>query len=586
MYKNVFQFFWHHIRPYRVHYAFMMQAPIISGFYLFANTYAIKLFLDTMVEIKNPTYADFYTPIVIYLGSNVLLDVVWRISNYAELRSEPYVRRNILGDAYDYVQHHSFRWFQNNFTASIGSKLKGILDGYDKLFEELHHGLFPRLMKIVIFSGALVIVNQTLVLFIVGWGVLYFIIMYRMSVRLNTLVFKETESRHELVGMIGDKVSNIFTLMSFTARKSEAKALNKKMDEDFVPRQLDAYWWDFRIQVTGGLLYWFKFGALLFFMIHLRMEGQITVGDFAFVFGLTMPLAEEIWRATLSLQDFARAMGDLKSAFSIMTVPHTDQDAPHAKPFIMGEPRISFKNVSFQYDVQNSVLKDFSLEIQPGEKIGVVGHSGAGKSTLVNLLMRYFPVNRGSIEISGQDISLVQAESLREKIGIIPQDTLLFHRSLLDNVWIGRPSASLEEVHEACRKAHLHDFVITLPEQYETMVGERGVKLSGGQRQRVAIARAFLKNAPILILDEATSALDSQTESQIQESLATLMADEYKTVIAIAHRLSTLKNMDRILVLEKGHLIQQGTHEQLLAESGMTYRQLWDHQVMKTPEEK
>jgi len=245
-------------------------------------------------------------------------------------------------------------------------------------------------------------------------------------------------------------------------------------------------------------------------------------------------------------------MGDFKSALSILEIPQQNLDKEDAKPLIVKNPRIEFKNVSFGYDKGHLIFKDLNLIILPGEKIGLVGQSGAGKSSLVNLMLRYFQNDQGQILIDGQDINDVTQDSIRENIAIIPQDSMLFHRTLIDNIRYGKPKATDKEVIEASKRAHIHEFIEKLPEKYEAYVGERGIKLSGGQRQRIAIARAILKDAPILILDEATSSLDSETEKLIQESLDFLIEDKRKTVIAIAHRLSTLKHMDRVIVLDKG----------------------------------
>jgi len=314
---------------------------------------------------------------------------------------------------------------------------------------------------------------------------------------------------------------------------------------------------------------------MLFYMIHLRMSGFISVGDFAFVFGIVLIVAEDIWHATISLQDFSRAMGDLKSALTILNIPQENRDNKNARILRVKSPQIEFKHISFGYTPKDFIFKDLNLTIKPAEKVGLVGHSGAGKSSLINLLLRYFIQNQGEIIIDGQNIDQVTQDSLRENIAIIPQDTLLFHRTLMENIRFGRPQATDEEVIEASKKAHIHDFIMELPEQYQSYVGERGIKLSGGQRQRIAIARAILKDAPILVLDEATSSLDSHTEKLIQESLALLIKDKRKTVIAIAHRLSTLKNMDRIIVLDKGTIIEEGTHNQLINNEKSLYTKLW-----------
>lgn len=575
---SIFPFFWSHIKPYKWYYLVMLMAPIVGSFYPFAYNYAIKLFLDAMAMPGELTYKQILFPIGLFLTTQVVLDLVWRISNVAEWKSEPYVRRTILLDSYDYVQYHSFTFFQNNFTGTLSSKLKGVLDGYDKFWAEMHHGLLSRLLLIAVNLCALFIVNINLGLFVLSWAVIYVPIMYKLSLRLNELSFEETESRHSLIGQISDKMTNIITLLSFASKKRELKNLDEQISNDFIPKQVRTYKSNFRIQVIGGLMYWVMFAFLLFYMIHLRMIGQVTVGDFAFVFGIGIIVAENIWHATVSLQDFSRAMGDLKSALSILTVPQQNLDLPGATPLHVDRAKIEFRDVNFGYGENDLTLKDLNLVIKPGEKIGLVGHSGAGKTSLVNLLLRYFENKEGEILIDEQRIKGVTQDSLREQIAVIPQDTMLFHRTLMENIRYGKPDATDEDVIEASKKAHLHEFITQLPDQYNTYVGERGLKLSGGQRQRIAIARAILKDAPILILDEATSALDSQTEKLIQDALNILIEDKRKTVIAIAHRLSTLKHMDRVIVLDKGIIVEEGTHNQLIHRENSLYKKLWELQ--------
>lgn len=576
--KAILSFFWQHIKPYKWLYFVMLLAPIIGSFYPLAYNYAIKLFLDTMSSPNPLTYQAILLPIGLFVGNQLILESVWRISNIAEWNSEPYVRRSILLKSYDYVQHHSYLFFQDNFTGTLSSKLKGLLDGYDKFWAEMHHGLLSRVMKSAVGLCALFIVNFYLGLFVLIWAAIYVPVMYKLSSRLNELSFQETESRHDLIGQVSDKITNIISLFAFASRKRELKTLDDQISHDFIPKQIKTYKFNFKFQIIGAILYLIMFGFILFYMIHLRMIGAVTIGDFAFVFGISLVVAEDIWQATISLQDFSRAMGDLKSALSILNVPQQNLDQENAGDLVIKSPTIEFKNVSFGYDGKNAVFKNLNILVSPGEKVGLVGHSGAGKSSLVNLLLRYFKNEKGEILISGQDINDVTQDSLREYIAVIPQDTLLFHRTLMENIRYGKPTATDEEVIEASKRAHLHDFIMQLPEQYHSYVGERGIKLSGGQRQRIAIARAILKDAPILVLDEATSSLDSHTEKLIQESLNFLIEDKRKTVIAIAHRLSTLKHMDRIIVLDKGAIIEEGTHNKLIHDERSLYKKLWELQ--------
>jgi ATP-binding cassette subfamily B multidrug efflux pump len=273
-------------------------------------------------------------------------------------------------------------------------------------------------------------------------------------------------------------------------------------------------------------------------------------------------------------------MGTARDGLNTLSIPREVQDKPNAPPLFIQQSQIDFKSVRFNYGKKDGLLQQFDLHINAGEKIGLVGRSGAGKSTLVNLLLRFYDVDDGTILIDGQNIADIKQESLRAQIGMVTQDTSLLHRSIRDNLLYGKPDATEEEMICAAKQAEAHDFIMSLSDNegrkgYDAHVGERGVKLSGGQRQRIAIARVLIKNAPILIMDEATSALDSEVEAAIQTNLNTLM--QGKTVIAIAHRLSTIAALDRLIVLDKGQIIEQGTHNQLIALSGV-YAHLWAHQ--------
>lgn len=555
----------------------MLMAPIASAFYPYAYNYSIKLLIDAMVENDSLTYGDIIYPIFLFLSAQVVLEVVWRVSSIAEWKSEPYVRRSILLNSYDYVQHHSYTFFQNNFTGAISSKLKGLLSGYDKFWSNMHHGLMPDLLKSIVSLFALSTISIKLSMFFAAWCLIYVPLIYYLSKKLTTLCFIETESRHSLIGQISDKVSNITALFSFATRKYEFSLLQKQLSQDFIPKQIDAYKWDFVIQVITTVLYWAMLTFILFYMISLRINNLVSVGDFAFVFGLVLSVAEGIWKTTIKLQDFARDMGDLKSSMSIIKMPQKNLDRSDAEILKIKNPSIDFKDINFRYN-NDFVFKNLNLSIKPGEKIGLVGASGVGKSSLVNLLLNYFQPETGNILVDGKDTRKVTQDSLRENIAVIPQEAALFHRSVMENIRYGDLKSTDKDVIKASKMAHTHEFIMQMSEQYNTFVGERGVKLSGGQRQRIAIARAILKNSPILILDEATSALDSHTEQIIQKSLNFFIGDKKKTVIAIAHRLSTLKHMDRIIVLDQGHIAEEGSHTHLIKNSNSIYYKLWKMQ--------
>ncbi len=315
---------------------------------------------------------------------------------------------------------------------------------------------------------------------------------------------------------------------------------------------------------------------LLFVAGRLWLLGMLTLGDIILLQSYLLGTFDRLFGINRVLRRFYDTLADAEEMVAILELPHGVADTKDAKQLIVKNSSITFTDVSFHFHTNRPILSRLDLSIAAGQRIALVGPSGAGKSTITRLLLRLYDIQEGSIEIDGQDIAKVTQDSLRDAIAFVPQEPVLFHRSLMDNIRYGRRDASDEEVVEAAKQAHCHEFISGLADGYNTFVGERGVKLSGGERQRVAIARAILKNAPILVLDEATSSLDSESEHLIQDALATLMQN--KTVLVIAHRLSTIMKMDRIIVLEGGTVVADGTHDELLSQGGL-YHKLWSIQA-------
>jgi ATP-binding cassette subfamily B multidrug efflux pump len=382
-----------------------------------------------------------------------------------------------------------------------------------------------------------------------------------------------------MTGRIVDTYTNISTVKLFSHSRREAAYTQEAMGAF-----LHTVYPQMRL-VTGFISSVWVINAFLIFSItalsiHMWMQGAVTAGAIAAAIGLVLRLYGMSQWVMWELSGLFENIGTVQDGISTISRPREVNDVADAKPLAVKTGEIRFERVKFHYGKGNGVLNDFSLRLRPGERIGFVGRSGAGKSTLVNLLLRFHDLEGGRILIDGQDISKVSQESLRAQIAVVTQDTALLHRSVRDNLLYGRPDATEEQMIAAAKQAKAHDFIMGLEDsrgrrEYDSHVGERGVKLSGGQRQRVAIARVLLKDAPILILDEATSALDSEVEAAIQENLYKMMHG--KTVIAIAHRLSTIAELERLIVLDQGGIIEQGTHRELLLKKGL-YAQLWEHQ--------
>jgi ATP-binding cassette subfamily B protein len=384
-----------------------------------------------------------------------------------------------------------------------------------------------------------------------------------------------SEDRSKLSGCIVDVLSNVISVKAF-ARKMQ--------DLDYVIKYQNIEKQNYKRIII--LLNWLR-GSMdiqLFAVMTLMVTGSIigwqrgfvSAGDVAFLVFATNSLMNQVWVMSESFSNLFREIGTAKQSLAVLSESHELLDSASAKDLVVAEGKIEFENVHFSYNKNNSLFSDKNLIIEPGQKVGLVGFSGSGKTTFVNLILRFFDIKAGEIKIDGQNIAKVTQESLRKNIAMIPQEASLFHRSLMENIRYGNLNATDNQVIEAAKKANCHEFIMQLNDDYQTLVGERGIKLSGGQRQRIAIARAILKNAPILILDEATSALDSITEKYIQDSLNQLMQN--RTTIVVAHRLSTLAKMDRIIVFDNGKIIEDGNHQMLL-NNNSHYAKLWNMQA-------
>jgi ATP-binding cassette, subfamily B, multidrug efflux pump len=478
-----------------------------------------------------------------------------------------------------HVVRQSWSFFQNDFAGRIANRVMqtgpAIRESLVQLLTAVWFILIYGTSSLILLASA----DRWLALPIVLWFASYIVMLRWFVPRMRDRSKMTSESRSQLTGRIVDTYTNIVTVKLFARARDE---------DAYVREAVDHHTGRFLSQVRLNTLFGFtlvSLNALLMtgtgaFAILLWRHGHIGVGVVAMALPMTTQIVSASGWVAWQVTGIFENIGVVQEGMMTIARPLTLTDDPGAVPLTVTRGEVRFDHVRFGYGRETGLIDGLSLDVRPGEKIGLVGRSGAGKSTLVNLLLRFFDLEGGRILIDGQDIAGVTQESLRAQISVVTQDTSLLHRSIRDNIRYGHPGASQSEIVAAAEMAHAHEFILDLEDQlgrrgYDAHVGERGVKLSGGQRQRIAIARVILKNAPILVLDEATSALDSEVEAAIQSSLGTLMAG--KTVIAIAHRLSTIAQMDRLVVLDHGRIVEQGTHDSLLRAGGH-YAALWRRQ--------
>jgi ATP-binding cassette, subfamily B, multidrug efflux pump len=481
--------------------------------------------------------------------------------------------------AHRYLIRQSMSYFQDEFAGRIGAKLMQTALAVREVVMKL---LDMLVYVVVYFTGAVILAASAdwrLAIPFLGWLVAYVSLMIYFIPRMGKISEAQADARSLMTGRIVDSYTNIATVKLFSHSNREERYAREAMDEflDTVYRQMRLFTLLNMSVMWSNSLLLFAVGAT---GIWLWMQGVMTPGALAVALGLVIRFQGMSQWVMWEMSSLFENIGTVRDGISSISLPRIVTDANDAKPAGRVKGDIRFDQVSFHYGKTSGVIEGLNLHIRPGEKIGLVGRSGAGKSTIVNLLLRFYDRAGGRILLDGQDIAHLTQDSLRENIGVVTQDTSLLHRSVRDNILYGRPDAGEEEMRRAAELAEALDFIggLTDPQGrtgFDAHVGERGVKLSGGQRQRVAIARVLLKNAPILVLDEATSALDSEVEAAIQSQLQRLM--EGKTVIAIAHRLSTIAMMDRLVVLDAGRIVEQGTHAELL-QTGGVYARLWARQ--------
>lgn len=502
--------------------------------------------------------------------------VCWRINTFTNTFFEATVLADLANSCFAYLHRHSFGFFNSNFVGSLVKRVNYFTRAFETIADRVIWNILPLIVDFAIIITVLFRISHLLGYIVIGWTVVFMIINAIFTKYKLKHDLARSESETKATALLADTITNQSNVKLFVGRRREEDRFKKANELVRKLRIISWNWGNWFEAIQGFLMAGLNIG-IFYFAIRLSEAGRITVGDFVLLQAYLIMIFDRVWDFGRLVRDLFTNIADANEMTVILDTPHEITDVARAKELNLEKGRIEFKNVDFYYHETRKIFSKFNLTIAAGEKIALVGPSGAGKSTVIKLLLRQHNVTAGTITIDGQPIDRVTQESLWANISLVPQDPILFHRSLMENIRYGKPDASDEEVIAAAKLAHCDEFIDSFPERYKTFVGERGVKLSGGERQRVAIARAILRNSPILVLDEATSSLDSESEHLIQDALKTLMQN--KTVIVIAHRLSTIMTMDRIVVVNHGAVVEQGAHQELLKNPSGLYSQLWKRQA-------
>lgn len=576
--RSILKMFAFFAKPFWLAIVLQLVAGVMLRVLTTLQIYVAKNVADVamVTDLKRPDaftllFHPFSVILIIFAIQIVTEWVAWFCSYQGRIRVLARARQVI----FSYVQRHNATYFDDMLTGKVAYRAMLMPEQVVGLYERVCWEYLPFVFQsaIILFMFAQI---SPLIAVLVGiWWAAYMGLSVLLGRRISRFGAIHSDVKAQLTGRIVDSITNIRNIIYFAAEDTEDRIVTSAVRNTF-EAQRRQYREFVRMRVMmQQTMQVVVYVGIFPLVIKAMLAGQMTPAAFVMVSSLIITMTRNLADLGNGMPETYDMIGSVRDSIETLVVKRKMQDAPGASALVVKNAEIRFDHVGFTYGSDQKVFEGLNLVIPAGQKVGLIGSSGAGKTTLSALLMRLYDVTEGAITIDGHNLGAVTQTSLRANIGLIPQDTILFHRSLMDNIRYGRPGASDDEVMEAARRAFAHDFIMALPKGYLTMVGERGIKLSGGQRQRIAVARAILKNAPILILDEATSALDSESEAAVQSAMADVM--QGKTVIAIAHRLSTIAHLDRLIVLDKGKIVEDGSHRELLAKGGI-YAQLWNRQ--------
>lgn len=576
-FKKILLFILNILPPFKANIAIMFLVAVMWAIDLSLRKYVVKDILDTAVKYQeNNVVEHLFLPISIYIFMALFITTIFRLYGYfVDIKMVPLLKAKIADKAFYVLLNQSHSYFLNNFAGDLTHKVNNLVDSTIELIKLFIDRFFGYSLALIFAIYTLSLANIKFAMATLIWVIIFILVSILYFRKLSNLANCYSSSSSKATANIADGLSNILTVRLF-AKQTYQRLKFFQIYKEKIAAEKRIQWAYFWIWFIYGYSFELLQAISLYFLIYGYQSGEILLGDIALVLGINIAIVECLNQLTRDLTQFSTHFGRVSDALSSINTELEITNKENATKLEVNKGEIKFKKVLFSYPNKEPLFKDFSVTINPKEKIGLVGYSGSGKSTFINLILRLFEVKEGTIQIDSQSITDVIQNSLRQKIAVVPQDLMLFHDTILENIRYSNHEATEQEIVQAAKFSGIHKFINGLPKGYYTIVGEKGLKLSGGERQRIIIARAFLKNAPILLLDEATNQLDSIIEKEIQESLFKLM--EHKTTIVIAHRLSTLLHMNRILVFDNGTIVQDGSHSELVVKKGL-YQDLWNTQT-------
>lgn len=576
-FSRILYYIWPHVRRYSFSF-WMTFAAYVVGILadLIFKPYLYKEIIDALVSggDRATVLHEVFGYGVLIAISIIVLNIGYRVGDYTNSYFQSRAMKDINDFTFKRLLQHSYHFFSNNFSGSIIAKSKRFAKAFEAFSDIITFQMWFSVVTLLSVLIVLYIEAPLLSYIFFGWSIIYVLIVVafiRKKVKYDVV---EAEADSKVTGSLSDSILNILNIKMFSANKKEEATFAEITDDEERKRRKAWFYGNFQALIQSLFMGTLQI-TMLILSIRMWNAGTMSIGTIVLVQTYMFKVFDTLWGLGRSLTKAMKSLTDMKEVVEIFDLPIDIADPKKPEKIRIKNGHIRFDDITFTYKDGAAVFKNFSLEINPGERIGLVGPSGAGKSTITKLLLRFADVTKGNITIDGQDIRKLTQNDLRSVISYVPQESILFHRSIKENIAYGDTSASQKRIEAVAKKAHAHEFISKLANGYDTLVGERGVKLSGGERQRVAIARAMLKNAPILLLDEATSSLDSVSEAYIQDAFNELMNG--KTTLVIAHRLSTIQKMDRIVVLKDGVIEEVGTHRELLDIGGL-YTELWNRQ--------